>query len=332
MLRLRTVAIAALAVSSLVLASCGSSSNPLDSSPQSSSPQSSSPQPGSVAPGSGDARPTVSSAPASGAPIVIGSGNFTESELVAEIYAAALNAKGIDATTHLDIGSREVYLVAMKEGAINLVPEYTGSLLAYYDAHSTADSAEDVYAAVRKALPGPFGVLNYSPAQDQDSVTVTKATAAKYHLTSIGDLAPVAGEMILGGGPEWLGRANGPSGMKKLYGVVFKDYKVLDSGGPLAVKGLATGLVQATDIFTTNPAITENDFVVLKDPKNLFQAQNLVPLIAKSVATPQVTEVLNAVSAKLTTSALTDMQKTIGDTKANSADVAGKWVTENNLG
>lgn len=300
MMRLRTVALVALASTSMVLAACGSSASP--------------------------------SAPADGAPIVIGSANFTESELVAGIYAAALQAKDIDATSHLDIGAREVYLQAMAEGSITLFPEYTGGLLAYYDPKSTAHSPQDVYAALGTALPATLTALQYSPAQDQDSVTVTKETAEKYHLESIGDLAPVAGQMTLGGSPEWQTRADGPEGMTKLYGVTFKDYKVLDPGGPLSVKGLKTGLVQATDIFTTDPAIEENGFVVLKDPKNLFLAQNIVPLIAKSAATPAVTEALNAVSAKLTTQALTDMLKTIGDTKANPADIAKQWVKANGLG
>jgi osmoprotectant transport system substrate-binding protein len=337
MLRIRTVAIAALAVAGFTLAACGSSTNPLDTSTASGSPESTSAEPSTSATGDTGASASATassqtSEPGAAAPIVIGSANFTESELIAEIYAAALKAKGIAATTHLDIGAREVYLQALADGSITLFPEYTGGLLAYYDAKSTAHSAEDVYAALKKALPSDLEALNYSPAQDQDSVTVTKETAQKYKLESIGDLAAVSKDMTLGGSSEWQTRADGPKGMEKLYGVVFKDYKVLDPGGPLSVKGLKTGLVQATDIFTTDPAIEENGFVVLKDPKNLFLAQNVVPLIAKSAATPQATEALNAVSAKLTTSSLTDMLKTIADTKADPADVAAKWAAENGLG
>lgn len=339
MLRIRTVATIAVAAAGLVLAGCGSSANPLDTSSETGSAEATSTasttaDTSPVATDSGTATSTSQAATTETAPqpIVIGSANFTESELIAEIYAAALKAKGIAATTHLDIGAREVYLQALADGSITLFPEYTGGLLAYYDAKSTAHSAEDVYAALKKALPSDLEALNYSPAQDQDSVTVTKETAQKYKLESIGDLAAVSKDMTLGGSSEWQTRADGPKGMEKLYGVVFKDYKVLDPGGPLSVKGLKTGLVQATDIFTTDPAIEENGFVVLKDPKNLFLAQNVVPLIAKSAATPQATEALNAVSAKLTTSSLTDMLKTIADTKADPADVAAKWAAENGLG
>lgn len=300
---LRTVAIAALAATALVVTACGSSSDPLE----------------------------TSAGTDSAGEIVIGSANFTESELIAEIYAAALTAKGINASTHLDIGAREVYLQAMEEGSVTLFPEYTGGLLAYYDAESDAHSPEDVYADLQQALPEDLQVLDYSPAQDQDSVTVTRETAEKYGLESIGDLAPVAGEMTLGGSSEWQTRADGPEGMKELYGVEFKDYKVLDPGGPLSVKGLQTGLVHATDIFTTDPAIEENDFVVLDDPENLFLAQNIVPLIATSAATAEVNDVLNAVSAKLTTEGLTEMLKEIGDTKADPADIASAWISDNGI-
>jgi osmoprotectant transport system substrate-binding protein len=334
MLRIRTVAIAAIAAAGLALAGCGSSANPLDTSAETGPTETGSTAPAAtdtttVATSSMTQESTTTTAPAE--PIVIGSANFTESELVAQIYAAALTAKGVDATTQLDIGAREVYLQAMKEGSVTLFPEYTGGLLAYYDKTSTAHSADDVYAALKKALPSDLTVLQFSPAQDQDSVTVTKETADKYKLESIADLAPVAGGMTLGGSSEWQTRADGPEGMKKLYGVQFKDYKVLDPGGPLSVKGLQTGLVQATDIFTTDPAIEANGFVVLKDPKNLFLAQNIVPLIAAKAVTPTVTDTLDAVSAKLTTEGLTEMLKEIGDTKADPADVAQKWVADNGL-
>lgn len=263
---------------------------------------------------------------------MIGSANFTESELIAQIYAAALKAKGVHVSTHLDIGAREVYLKAMEDGSINLLPEYTGGLLAYYVKSSTVSAPDEVYAALSKAVPASLQVLDMSAAQDQDTVTVTKETADKYQLTSIGDLAKVAGQMTLGGSSEWQTRADGPIGMKKLYGVEFGKYLVTDSGGPLSVKYLKNGLVQATDIFTTDPAIDKNGFVVLKDPKNLFIAQNVVPLIAKNVATPTVTDALNAVSAKLATDDLTSMLETISDTKADPAAVAQKWVADAGLG
>lgn len=339
----RATVIAALAATGMILTACGSASSPLAGDGGSSAPPGTSDSSGPATPdpdsaaagesaGASTPEPTGASTTGPAAPIVIGSANFTESELVASIYAAALTARGIDASTHLDIGSREVYLQALEEGSITVFPEYTGGLLAYYDAASTAHGPEDVYADLTAALPADLMVLDYSAAQDQDSVTVTRKTAQQYGLTSIGDLAPVAGQMTLGGSPEWQTRADGPEGLKKVYGVEFGSYKVLDPGGPLSVKGLTTGLVDATDIFTTDPAIEANDLVVLDDPEHLFLAQNVVPLVAKAAATPEVTTVLNAVSAALTTEALTQMLAQISATKADPADVAAQWVTANGLG
>lgn len=336
----RVTVIAALAATAMALAACGSTSSPLPGATDSSAAESdaasdgtsagtpSTAQPAETQPA--ETQPSATGEPA--APLVIGSGNFTESELIAGIYAAALAARGIAATTHLDIGSREVYLQALEEGSVTVFPEYTGGLLAYYDPASKAHSPDDVYADLTAALPQDLTVLDYSAAQDQDSVTVTRKTAQQYGLTSIGDLAPVAGKMTLGGSSEWQTRADGPEGFKKVYGVEFGSYKVLDPGGPLSVKGLVTGLVDATDIFTTDPAIKANDFVVLDDPEHLFLAQNVVPLVAKAAATPEVTAALNAVSAKLTTASLTEMLAKISATKADPADIAQQWVAANGLG
>lgn len=335
----RRTAVVATAIAALVLAGCGSASNETafddpgtgdTAAPGSDAGDSDTSTDDGNADASDDNGADTSDAP-TGSAIVIGSADFLESELIAQIYAHALIAAGIDATTHLNIGSREIYLQAMEEGSVTVFPEYTGGLLAYYAPDSDAHSSDDVYTDLQAALPNDLTVLEYSPAEDKDSLTVTRETADKYNLTSIGDLAPVAGDMTLGGSPEWQTRADGPQGMAEVYGVDFKDYKVLDPGGPLSVKGLVNGLVDATDIFTTNPAIAENDFVVLDDPENLFLAQNIVPLIAESAVSDEVSEVLNAVSAKLTTEGLTDMLAQIDKDKSDPADVAATWVTANGL-
>lgn len=340
----RVAAIAAVAVGSLVLAACGSDSSPLDTSDDTTTQQ----QEADTGTDTDTETPAETEAPAETetpaddtdagtdaeltGPVVIGSANFIESELLAEIYAAALSAAGVDVSTHLDIGSREVYLQAIEDGSISIFPEYIGGVLAYYNPDSDATAAEDIVADIQKVLPDELELLPYSSASDQDSVTVTRETADKYNLVEIGDLAPYAPEMSYGASPEMQTRADGPEGMKRLYGVEFKDFVVLDPGGPLSVKGLTTGLVQAADIFTTDPAIVDNDFVVLEDPLNLFQAQNIAPLIRKDVATEVVVSTLNKVSETLTTEALTEMQKTIADEKADPADIAKQWVADNGLG
>ncbi|WP_051943945.1 glycine betaine ABC transporter substrate-binding protein [Streptacidiphilus rugosus] len=126
---------------------------------------------------------------ASGVSVKVGSANFQESVLLAQIYAEALRAQGANVSTRLNIGSRETYIPGLKDGSIDLIPEYSGVLLQYFDPKATAVSSADVYAALQKAVPAPLTVLDQSSAQDKDAIVVTKATADKYHLVSIADLA-----------------------------------------------------------------------------------------------------------------------------------------------
>ena len=252
--------------------------------------------------GGGDDNP-LSSGNSSAAPtdtIVVGSANFPESTLLAQIYAGALTAKGVKVSTKLNIGSRETYIPGLQDGSIDLIPEYSGVLLQYFDKNATQVSSDDVYAALKTKVPAKLTVLDQSTAEDKDSVTVTKATADKYNLKSIADLQSVAGQLTLGGPPEWKTRQTGAPGLKAKYDVVFKEFKSLDAGGPLTINALKNGSIQAGDVFTTDPNIVANGWVALEDPKYLFAAQNVLPLINKAKATQQVTAALNAVSAKLT--------------------------------
>lgn len=263
---------------------------------------------------------------ADGKTVVVGSANFPESELLAEIYAGALEKSGVTVTKKLNIGSRETYIPALQDGSIDLIPEYTGVLLSYFDQQATATSSDDVYAALPGVLPASLIVLKMSTAEDKDAVVVTKATAAKNKLTTIADLAPVAGTMVLGGPPEWATRSTGVPGLEKVYGLKFKEFKALDTAGPLSVNALKNGQVDAVNLFTTQSAITENDFVVLEDPKSLFAAQNVVPLINKEKATDEVKKALDAVSAKLDTDTLRDLVAKVEVEKADAADVAAEFL------
>lgn len=264
--------------------------------------------------------------------IVVGSANFQESVLLATIYADALKAKGVKVSTKLNIGSREAYIPGLKDGSIDLIPEYSGVLLQYFDKAATAVSSADVYAALQKAVPAPLTVLQQSAAEDKDAIVVTQATATKYKLTSIGDLAPVAGRLTLGGPPEFKTRPDGVPGLKKNYGVTFGSYKTLDAGGPLTINALKNGQVDAADIFTTDPSIEVNKFVVLADPKNNFAAQNVLPLINKAKATPTVTDALNAVSAKIDTKTLIDLLTKVIVQKQDPNTVAKGWLSSVGLG
>jgi osmoprotectant transport system substrate-binding protein len=281
---------------------------------------------------SSSSNPLAPSAAASGT-VVVGSANFPESQLIGEIYAQALEAKGIKVTRRFNIGAREVYYPQVVSCAITVMPEYNGALLTTsVDKTSTAVTTAQVNAALAAKLPSTAEILNSSAAEDKDSVTVTSATAAKDHLKSISDLSPVAKTIVIGGPPEFKTRADGIVGLNKIYGLTFKQFQPLDEAGPVTVAALKSGKVQAADLFTTDPSIILNKFVVLQDPKNLFAAQNVTPLVCKKSTTPATAAALNAVSAKLTTSGLLQMDKLTGVNKEDYATVAKNWLSQNGLG
>ena len=280
---------------------------------------------------SGASNPLGGSA-ASGS-VVIGSANFPENELLAEVYALALQAKGVKVTTKLNIGAREVYYPQVKSGAITIIPEYNGTLLTVEaDKTSTAKTTAAVDAALAAKLPSTLTVLNPAPAQDSDSITVTAATAAKYHLKSIADLKPYASGMVLGGPPEFKTRSDGIAGLKANYGLTFKSFDPLDTSGPITLSALTGGKVQAADVFTTTPQIVTDKLVSLADPKFNFAAQNVVPLVYKPDLTPTISSTLNAVSAKLTTAALLQMDNAVITDKANYTTVAQGFLTSIGMG
>ncbi len=259
--------------------------------------------------------------------VVIGSANFPENELLAQIYATALAAKGVKVTDKFNIGAREVYYPQVKSGAITIIPEYNGALLTTsVDTTSTAATTAEVDAALQSKLPSTMEILNPSSAEDKDSVTVTQAFATKHHLTSISDLKPIAGTMVIGGPPEFKTRSDGLVGLKKNYGLTFKSFDPLDESGPITLAALSDGKVQAADVFTTTPQIITDHLVALADPKFNFAAQNVVPLVYKKGVTPTVVNTLNAISAKLTTAALLQMDKAVILDHADYTTVATGWL------
>ncbi|GAA4549336.1 ABC transporter substrate-binding protein [Pseudonocardia xishanensis] len=274
----------------------------------------------------------ASQAPAAGDTIRIGSADFTESQLLAQIYGQALQAKGVQVEITPPIGSREVYYPALTDGSIDMVPEYTGTLLQYIKKDAAETEPDAVYTALQTAVPAPLTVLDKAAAEDKDAVVVTQAFAQQNNLKSIADLAPLAGTVTFGGPSEFQTRPDGIPGLQKTYGVTFKGYTALDAGGPVTVKALADGQVQAADLFTTDPAIEANGFVVLEDPKSNFAAQNVVPLINSAKASDQVKQILNAVQAKLTTEGLLELNTTAnGADKPNLDQVAKDWLAKNGV-
>lgn len=297
----RAAAVAIACVGALGLAACGGSSDPLAS----------------------------DEGGESGQEVVVGSADFSESILLAHIYAGALSADGVDATTKTGIGSREVYLKALEEGSVDVMPEYTGALALYYDPEFDEVDPDETYEALEGLLPDTTTVLARSAAEDKDSIVVTSETAESEDLSSIGDLADVAGDMTLGAPSEFKERAQGIPGLEATYGVTFGDFRPLKPGQSMS-GALANGQIDAANIFSTDPAIVENDFVVLEDPENLYGSQNIVPLVRSEVE-GDVADTLDEVSAALTTEKLQEMLRQTDVEKQDPDEVAAEFLEAEGL-
>lgn len=314
----RTSLIASLTTVALIgLAGCGGGDEALESDTDSGS-------------GSGD------SGGSSGA-VVVGSANFPENALLAEIYAGALNGAGVDASTKLNIGSREVYIPAIEDGSIDILPEYTGVLRDYFlaeedpGATGEASDPEGVFSELQDVVPDDLVVLDYAEAEDKDAVVVTQETADEYSLTEIGDLAEVAGDLTLGGPPEWKTRQTGLPGLAEVYGVEFGDFIELDAGGPQTLSALLNGRIDAGNLFTTDPNVAAEGLVALEDPEALFAAQNIVPLLRADVEDETITSTLDSVSQALDTETLAGLVTKVVIDKEDPQAVAEEFLSSNDL-
>lgn len=267
--------------------------------------------------------------------VVVGSNNFPESILLADIYGEALKSKGIKVSYKLNIGSRETTYGLIKNGTITVLPEYNGALLAYLDAKAAPTSVDETSQAISAKLDPKLSLLTASKAEDKDAVAVNEATAKKYNLTgksSITDLADVAKDLVIGGSPEFQTRQQGLKGLKSVYGLDFKGFKALDAGGPLTVAALKGNNIQVADIFTTDPGISKNKFVVLQDPKNFFGFENVTPLAYKSDLPAAGVAVLDDLSAKLDTETLVKLNSEVQAGGKDPLDVAKNWLSSAKLG
>ena len=260
--------------------------------------------------------------------IVIGSQDYYSNEIVAEIYAQALESAGYDVERDFRIGQREAYLPEIEAGGIDLFPEYSGPLLQVWEPDTEARSAEDVYAELVKAVPDGLRVLEQSDASDQDSYVITRKFAEEYGVTSIADLADVPVPLTLGGNSEGESRPNGPAGLLKTYGVQVGFTPIEDGGGPLTVKALIDNQVQLAIIYTASPSMASDDLVALEDPKGMFLASQVVPL-ASSRLDDDAAAIINRISATMTAEDLVALDTESVETQAPASKIAQNWLKEN---
>ena len=287
--------------------------------------------------------PDGHSSPAAGKPaghrtvISVGSFDFPESVLLAEIYGEALAAARFPVRVLPNLGPREVVDPALMDGLVQLVPEYAGSALEFFSLgrRSATSDAEATSRALAGLVAGR-GLVAARPAaaQDANAIVVTAATAARYGLRSIADLAKAAPRLAFGGPPECPGRAYCLPGLRRVYGLRFKTFTPLDAGGPLTLQALQAGYIGAALLFTTDPNIPARHLAVLADDRGLQPAESITPLVRRDAIArygPNLLAVLNRVSALLDTGTLRSLDAQVQLAGRDPSLVADRWLRAHGL-
>jgi osmoprotectant transport system substrate-binding protein len=292
---------------------------------------------GTVACSTASSGPPAPGPDARRAAITVGSFNFPESVLLAYLYAGALAAKGYPVRVLPDLGTRELVDPALMEGLVQLVPEYTGAALGFVSlgrVNATA-GATTTAGALARSMAGR-GLVTGRPAaaQDGNAIVVTAATAARYRLRTISDLARVAPRLVFGGPPECVEAAYCLPGLRLVYGLRFREFVPLDSGGPLTRQALVGGNIGVALLFTTDPVIRAQHLVVLADNRGLQPAENVVPVLRRATADRFGTGLLaalDAVSAHLSNAALTALDTQVELDGRSPGAVAERWLQAQGL-
>lgn len=275
-------------------------------------------------------------APAQRPSLTIGSTNFYEQVTLGELYAQILEASGYQVTRKFNLGTREIVQPALQSGQIDVLAEYLATLVLFLDknAKPTGDKTETAKILQGLLEPKALTVLDPADATDQNGIVVTKETAQKRNLKKVSDLAPIAKELVFGGPPTCPERPFCAIGLRDTYGITFKDFKPLDTGGPLTVAALEGKQIDVALLFTSDPSISAKGFVLLEDDKKLQRADNIAPVVRNDLLAKDngdLKKLLNNISAKLSQAELGDINKQVVIDKKDSKDVAAAWLKKQGL-
>ncbi len=278
--------------------------------------------------GSGSSTPAASKGT-----ITVAGFNFPESSILAELYGQSLEHIGYTVNYKLLLGTREVVAPAIQSGQIDLYPGYAATELEFYN-KGAGEASGDPIATTNKLNTHLQSIgleaLTPSGAVDQNAFAVTKATATKYNLTKLSDLAAIGNQLVLGAGPECPTRPFCQPGLEKAYGIHFKAFKALDTDGPLTRAAFKNGTIQVGLVFSSDADLAQLGLVVLQDDKQLENADNVVPIIRQKVATDDVKTLLNNIDAMLTTAELVTMNSQVELLHQDADAVAKAYLQQHN--
>lgn len=266
--------------------------------------------------------------------ITVGSFNFPESEVLAEVYAQVLEGRGFAVERQLDVGPRELLIPALQRGLVELVPEYAGSLLGFFGGSASSDPATTHQRLAVELAPRGLTALSAAPAEDRNTFAMSARTAESLHVESLSDLGSFAPGMTFGGPAECPERALCLKGLEDVYGLHFKEFVALDAGGPLTAQALNDGTIDVGLLFSSDPTLRTGGLIDLRDDRGLQPAENVTPVVSQTALArfgPRLGDALNAVSALLRTSDLREMNAALAG-GGSAADVAREWLQANGFG
>jgi osmoprotectant transport system substrate-binding protein len=280
--------------------------------------------------GGGDDGGTPASDASREAPTLrIGTKNFTEQFILGELYAQALKAKGFRVELKRDVGSTEIIHQALTGGALDMYPEYVGVLLSEVAGERTRPRDPDAaYRAAKAFEQGKgFTLLAATPFSDSNALAVIPRFARRHDLEQIGDLRRVPGTVRIGAPPEFRTRFEGLVGLEQVYGLrraravalaIGEQYDALDDGD-----------VDAAAVFTTDGRLADRRYVLLRDPRGVFGTQHVAPVISRRALAahgPRLARTIDAVSARLTTRAMREMNAAVDLDGRSPRDVAAEFL------
>lgn len=266
-----------------------------------------------------------------GPTVVIGSFNFGESQILGNIYAIALEEAGYPVETKLDLGSREVILPELENGSLSFLPEYAGSALSVgFGGEATGDLAETIGLLEEEFSEIGVTVLEPAPGQDANAFAVTAEFAQEHDLTTVADLANVDGPVRFAGPPECEERTTCLLALTDTYGLDNIEFEAIQEGG-VRVSSLSNGDVDMALLFTTQPVIAQEGFVVLEDTEGAIPVENIVPVVTNEVVDAygdDFVSLINSISELITTDVLIELNGKVEIDAEDPEDVARQWLTD----
>jgi osmoprotectant transport system substrate-binding protein len=256
--------------------------------------------------------------------------DFAESELLAEIYAQALEGRGMMVERLGRVGSREVVLPALQLGLIDVVPEYAGSMLAFVSLGTFEPRAETPQTvSVLRVVLGQRDLEALVPAtaQNRNAVVVTATLAAEHGLRRVSDLGPIASRLAFGGPRECPERLLCLIGLRTHYGLEFGSFTPLP-GSAVVAAALRSGEIDVGLLFSTDPVLVGPELVLLEDDRGLQPAENVIPVVRSEALTrwgPELAEVLDEVSVSLDTQGLVLLNSRMEGGESPAA-LAAEWL------